>query len=120
MPSGTEIYVCKPGQKLEQGRMEFVPETMDRGRAEADARERFERDDGIAKIGYYAVNDDGDFKPIYTAESPTIDESDAPQLKQGQSTSTRSKAAPKAKKAARRTLLSRLLDLVTDEVPTSQ
>ena len=51
MPSGTEIYVCKPGQKLEQGRMEFVPETMDRGRAEADARERFERDDGIAKYG---------------------------------------------------------------------
>jgi hypothetical protein len=119
MSSGTEIYVCKPGQKLEQGRMEFVPETMDRARAEADARERFARDDHVAKVGYYAINDEGDSKPIYTAESPTIGDAGASQLKQGTSTGGKGKAAPKAKKAARRTLLSRLLDLVTDEVPTN-
>ncbi len=122
MATGTEIYICKKGQKLEDGRMEFVPERMDRNRAQLDARERMDRDESIAKIGYYAVDDEGNFKPIHTAESPMVNDASKPAQKakqsNGASAGRRSSGAASAGTKGRkpkRSLMARLLDLVTEE-----
>jgi hypothetical protein len=61
----TEIYICKPGQALKEGRVEYS-DIDNRAEAEADAKRRCDGDPTIAKIAYYAVTPDGDFRCIYT------------------------------------------------------
>jgi hypothetical protein len=70
MSGATEIYLCKAGQELKQGRMEFSDSITTRAEAEVDAVQRCKWDKKLAKIAYYAVNDEGDFKIILTYNNP--------------------------------------------------
>lgn len=78
MPSVTEIYVCKPGQKLKKGKLFTSNDIHDRQAAELGARERCRFDDSIAKIAYYAIQDDGGYKSILIYENPGVDLSTVP------------------------------------------
>lgn len=66
----TEIYICKPGQALKEGKVEYS-DIDNRAEAEADAKYRCNADPTIAKIAYYAVTPDGDFRCIYTHQGET-------------------------------------------------
>jgi len=69
MPGATEIYICKPGQAIRDGKVEYSSiET--RGEAEADAARRVRQDPSIAKIAYYAVKEDGGFRSLYSFDNP--------------------------------------------------
>lgn len=61
----TEVYICKAGQSLKQGKVEYA-DIDNRQEAEADAKRRCGADPSIAKIAYYTIKDDGDFRCIYT------------------------------------------------------
>jgi hypothetical protein len=78
MSSVTEIYVCKLRQELKKGKLFTSGDIHTREDAERDAKERCGRDDTIAKIAYYAIQDDGGFKSILTYENPDVDLSSAP------------------------------------------
>lgn len=67
-----EIYLCKPGQELKQGRVEVSESIENRADAEHDAQMRCMRDKTLAKVAYYKINDDGDFKVLYTYNNPNI------------------------------------------------
>ncbi len=69
MSGVTEIYICRPGQALKEGRMEYGSMET-RAEAEADAAQRLRLNPGIAKIAYYAVSDNGDFRCIYSRNNP--------------------------------------------------
>jgi len=69
MPGATEIYICKPGQAIKEGKVEYSSiET--RAEAEADAARRVRSDPTIAKIAYYAVKEDGGFRTLYSFDNP--------------------------------------------------
>jgi len=69
MSGATEIYICKPGQAIKDGQVEYSSiET--RGEAEADAARRVRKDPTIAKIAYYAVKENGDFRSLYSFDNP--------------------------------------------------
>lgn len=69
MSGATEIYICKPGQAIKEGQVEYSSiET--RSEAEADAARRVRGDPSIAKLAYYAVTEDGDFRVLYTFDNP--------------------------------------------------
>lgn len=69
MPGATEIYICKPGQEIEDGRVEYSSiET--RAEAEADAARRVRTDPTIAKIAYYSVRENGGFRSLYRYDNP--------------------------------------------------
>ena len=78
MSSVTEIYVCKPGQELKKGKLFTSSDIHDRQAAEMDARERCGFDDTIAKIAYYAIQDDGGYKSILIYDNPDVDLSAVP------------------------------------------
>lgn len=61
----TEIYICKPGQALKEGKVEYA-DIDSRLDAEDDAKYRCNADRSIAKIAYYKVSPDGDFRCFYT------------------------------------------------------
>lgn len=64
-----EIYLCKKGQKLKEGRM-VMSDIASKDEAMSDAEDRCRRDNTIAKIGYYLLNDMGDFRLIYSHTNP--------------------------------------------------
>ena len=69
MSGATEIYICKPGQALKEGRVEYGSmETRDE--AASDAERRCRLDPTIARIAYYAVTESGDFRNIFTYDNP--------------------------------------------------
>lgn len=69
MSGATEIYICKPGQAIKEGQVEYSTiETRDE--AETDAARRVRGDPTIAKLAYYAVKEDGDFRVLYTFDNP--------------------------------------------------
>lgn len=70
MSDTTEIYLCKAGQTLEQGRVEYSETITTKAAAEADAAARCSRDNTLAKVAYYMVADDGEFRAIYTHANP--------------------------------------------------
>lgn len=61
----TEIYICKAGQALKEGKVVYSDEITSKRQAIPDAEDRCRRDSKIAKIAYYAVNEEGDFRCIY-------------------------------------------------------
>lgn len=69
MPGATEIYICKPGQAVEDGKVEYSS-IATRAEAEADAARRVSADPTIGKIAYYAVKDDGRFRSLYSFDNP--------------------------------------------------
>jgi len=66
----TEIYRCKDGQDLREGRLDYSSEIIDRQQAEADARRRCQADPTLRKVAYYAVRDDGGFRMIHAYTNP--------------------------------------------------
>ena len=69
MSGATEIYICRPGQSLKEGRVEYGSMET-RNEAESDAERRLKTDPSIAKIAYYAVKPNGDFRCIFTKNNP--------------------------------------------------
>lgn len=65
-----EIYLCKEGQALRDGKLEISHDINTKQDAQADARERCGYDKTIFKIAYYKVTEDGDFKVFYTFTNP--------------------------------------------------
>ena len=69
MSGATEIYICQPGQAINEGRVEYgMMETRDE--ALSDAERRCASDPSIAKVAYYAVSEDGGFRCICTYDNP--------------------------------------------------
>ncbi|CAA7619899.1 hypothetical protein [Magnetospirillum sp. SS-4] len=65
----TEIYICKDGQELKQGKLVYS-EIEDRESAEEDAKRRCQGDHTIKKIAYYKVAASGEFKMFYSYTNP--------------------------------------------------
>jgi hypothetical protein len=65
----TEVYSCRPGQKLKEGRLDYS-DIDTREQAEVDAKRRIQLDPGLEKIAYYAVTEDGRFRVIYSYTNP--------------------------------------------------
>jgi len=68
--STTEVYSCKPGQKLKEGRLDYAPHVETKELAEADAKRRCQADPSLAKIAYYLVNEDGRFRMLHSYTNP--------------------------------------------------
>jgi hypothetical protein len=66
----TEIYSCKDGQDLREGRLDYSAEIVDRQGAEADAKRRCQADPTLRKVAYYAVREDGGFRMIHAYTNP--------------------------------------------------
>jgi len=73
MPDVVEIYMCKAGQKLDQGQMVVSHDITDKEAAKADAESRCKINPTLARVAYYAINPNGDFKPYYAYANPNID-----------------------------------------------
>jgi len=73
MPDVVEIYLCKAGQKLEDGRMIMSNDIIDKEAAKADAVNRVKISPSLARIAYYAISSNGDFKPYYSYTNPNVD-----------------------------------------------
>jgi hypothetical protein len=65
-----EIYLCKPGQPLKEGRMVTAADIDSKAEAEADALAQVRRDPSLGKIAYYKIAASGDFKLFYTYTNP--------------------------------------------------
>jgi len=70
MMGTTEIYICQPGQTLKQGQLVISHDVATREDAQADATTRCRLDKSIARIIYYAIRPDGDFRTLYSYENP--------------------------------------------------
>ena len=67
----TEIYICKFGEKLEDGALQTTAEIQNRDQAERDAHDMCERDPTIDKVAYYSVKDDGGHRHLLTYTNPS-------------------------------------------------
>ncbi len=88
----TEIYICKDGQELKQGKLVYS-EIEDRESAEDDAKRRCQGDHTIKKIAYYKVAADGDFRMFYSYTNPNC--KPAPKVAAGGAATPKRKPAPK-------------------------
>ncbi|TCS63580.1 hypothetical protein [Varunaivibrio sulfuroxidans] len=68
----TEIYICREGQALEDGQVEYSDRIISREDAESDAFIRCSAHGWIKKIAYYKVNDAGDFRIFYAYTNPNV------------------------------------------------
>ncbi|MFN3077085.1 MAG: hypothetical protein ABT940_09445 [Alphaproteobacteria bacterium] len=62
----TEIYSCKDGQGLREGKLDYSSEVNTKEEAEVDAQRRCQKDPTIKRVAYYAVSEDGRFKNFFT------------------------------------------------------
>ncbi len=105
MPDVVEIYICKPGQELKQGQLVVSNDIDSRDAARADAEDRYSGNPGIARIAYYAISENGDFKPYFSFTNPNAEA--APQ---NAGEAPRKKKSKKTKKPERKGLLNKVLD----------
>lgn len=66
----TEIYSCKDGQALKQGKLDYSSDIDTREQAEIDAKRRCQRDPTLKKVAYYKVSDSGDFRVFFSYTNP--------------------------------------------------
>jgi len=66
----TEIYSCKEGQSLKQGKLDYDASITTRDEAASDALKRCQRDPSLKKIAYYKVSEDGEFRVFYSYTNP--------------------------------------------------
>lgn len=99
----TEVYICKPGQALKEGKVVYA-DVDNRAEAEADAKARCSDDPTIAKIAYYTVSEDGDFRCIYTHQGTAAEA--APAKKKA--STVKRKKIPAKKKPEKKGFLQRL------------
>ena len=102
-----EIYLCKEGQPLQDGRLVHSDDILDRTDAEADALERCRSDPTLAKVAYYKLKDDGDFRIMYsyTNPNPVTPKKKRPGGAQARSKKPAKKKPPPKKKGFWRNLL---------------
>ena len=62
----TEIYSCKDGQSLKQGKLDYDASITTKDEAASDALRRCQRDPSLKKIAYYKVSQDGEFRVFYS------------------------------------------------------
>jgi hypothetical protein len=65
----TEIYSCREGQELKQGKLDYS-DIEDRETAEIDAKRRCKLDPAIKKVAYYKVAADGEFRMFFSYTNP--------------------------------------------------
>lgn len=70
MSEVTEVYSCREGQELKQGKLDYVHNITTREEAEADARARCQRDPSLRKVAYYSVGASGKFRNFCTYTNP--------------------------------------------------
>ena len=73
MPDVVEIYICKAGQKLEDGQMVVSHDITDKKAAKADAENRCKLVPSIARVAYYAIDASGGFQPYYAYANPKVE-----------------------------------------------
>lgn len=66
----TEIYSCKDGQSLKQGKLDYDASITTKEQAQSDALRRCQRDPSLKKIAYYKVSTDGEFRVFYSYTNP--------------------------------------------------
>lgn len=66
----TEIYSCKDGQPLKEGKLDYSADITTREQAEPDAKRRCQRDLTIKKVAYYKVAPDGEFRVFFSYTNP--------------------------------------------------
>lgn len=101
MSNSVEIYICRKGQALKEGKVEFSQTIYDKHDAEEDAKGRLQRNPLIHKIAYYKINDEGDFKIIYVFTNKNLPEPPREGDEQ--------KKKPRRKKPQKRSFWQRLL-----------
>lgn len=104
MPDTTEIYICKNGQALKEGKLVISGEIGDRRDAEDDATRRCQIDPTIDRIAYYAVAEDGAFRNFYTYTNPAA----TGRAKTAAKTATSRRVSP-VRKAAKKSWFRRLM-----------
>ncbi len=65
-----EIYMCKEGQQLKDGKLEISHDINSKRDAEVDARERCKYDKKLFKVTYYRVDDEGNHRVMYSYTNP--------------------------------------------------
>ena len=99
--SAVEIYICREGQSLKEGKVEYSSSIYDRDDAASDAETRCRGNTWIQKVAYYKVNEEGDFRVIYTHQNPNfISKAEMAE---------KTKKKPVKKKAKKKGILKRLL-----------
>ena len=66
----TEIYSCKDGQSLKEGKLDYDSSVTTKEDAQSDALRRCQRDQTLKKIAYYKVSPDGEFRVFYSYTNP--------------------------------------------------
>jgi len=103
MSEAVEIYICKKGQALKDGKVEYSQSIHDKHGAEQNAQARVKRNASIHRIAYYKVNAEGDFRIFYSFTNPALD---APTK-----TDEDTKKKPKKKKRVKKTFWQTLFGL---------
>lgn len=70
MAGVTEIYVCRNGQALKDGRLELSHTIATKEEAQADAVRRCRSDGTVDRIAYYRVAESGAFRNFLTYANP--------------------------------------------------
>ncbi len=92
----TEIYSCKEGQALKEGKLDYAADITTKAEAESDALKRCARDPSLKKIAYYKVSPDGDFRVFYSYTNPNCKAArPAPAAKQPATKPVKAKIAAK-------------------------
>ena len=68
----TEVYICREGQSLKEGQVQYAAHIENRDEAASDAERRCQNNTWIEKIAYYKVDEMGDFRVIYTHKNPNF------------------------------------------------
>jgi len=68
----TEIYSCKDGQSLKQGKLDYDSSITSKEQAASDALRRVARDPSLRKVAYYKVSPDGEFRVFYSYTNPNV------------------------------------------------
>lgn len=106
MSGVTEIYVCRNGQKLKEGKLVLAHDVTNRDEAASDAERRCTADSSIERIAYYALSPDGNFRNLFTYTNPNVRAKPAPAKTIA---SSRRKKTPAAKKPAKKSLIERVM-----------
>ena len=68
--AATEIYICRAGQSLNEAKVEYSSTIDDRDSALSDAESRCRISPAIAKVVYYRVSEEGDFRVFCSYTNP--------------------------------------------------
>ncbi len=108
MPDVVEIYICKAGQELQEGRLVVSNDIHDRDAAKADAAMRCKIDPTVARIAYYSVNEAGDFRVFHSYNNPNV------QAAKPKTVVRTARKTSKRKKPVKKTLWQKIKAMVAD------